>query len=401
MDARDVLIVSAVRTPFGKFGGALRDTPGLELAAHVLREVLTRVGLDAAEVDEVYLGTCVPAETGTVAPVVARQALLSAGYPESTVSMTVDRACCSSLSAVQLGYRAIRLGEADVVVAAGSENLSRVPYTVPQLRWGSRMGHVEASDPLLGLAYPGQNPVSVDAGEVGLEHGFDRDALDRWALSSQQRYSEALAQGKFADEIVPLTLQTRKGPVTFDRDEFPKPDTTLESLSRLPTVYGSPTVTAGNAPGLDAGAAAVLLMSREKAEKLGLSAIARVAAVASVATAPRQLASVPAPAIRRALAQAGIELADLDLIEINEAFAAMPLVTSAVLADGDAELARALQEKTNVNGGAVAIGHPVGASGARILLTLAYELRRRGAQWGAAGICGGLGQGDAAIVTRA
>lgn len=393
----DVVVVSAVRTPYGKFGGALKDVPGVELASHVIREVLARVDCAPDAVDEVYLGTCVPAETGVIAPVVARQALLAAGLPETTVSMTLDRACCSSLTAVQMAWRSITLGEADVALAVGAENLSRAPHVVPQLRWGARMGHVTLDEPLQ-MKYPGHAPVSVDTGHIALDHGIDREDLDRWALRSQQRYQEALQAGKVAHEVAPLTIQTRKGPVTVDADEFPKPETSLEGLAKLPTVYGSPTVTPGNAPGLDAGATAILLMRREYAETNGFKVLATVLSCASVAGDPRDIVTIPAKAIAKATEKLGLSVDDLDLLEINEAFAAMPLVSTQLLADGDEAKTEAIRERTNVNGGAIAIGHPVGASGARILMTLIYELARRGGGHGAASICGGLGQGDCAVV---
>ncbi|HEY9855406.1 MAG TPA: thiolase family protein [Stenomitos sp.] len=396
-EVSEVVIVSAVRTPYGKFGGALKDVPGVQLAAHVIQEALKRANLSPDRVDEVYLGTCVPAETGVIAPVVARQALLLAGMPEETVSMSLDRACCSSMTAIQMGLRAIQLGEADVVLAVGAENLSRAPYMVPSLRFGARMGHVELSDPLQ-MKYPGHAPVSVDTGHIAQEHGVGREDLDAWAYRSQQRYQEALAAGKYDAEIAPIELATRKGPVTFARDEFPKPETTPESLAKLPTVYGSPTVTAGNAPGLDAGATAILLMSKQKAEELGLKPLATVLTVASVAGEPKDIVTIPAKAIEKGLAKTGLQLEDLSLIEINEAFAAMPLVSTKLLGGGDAAKVEALRAKTNVNGGAIAIGHPVGASGARIVMALVNELKRRGGGYGAASICGGLGQGDCTIV---
>lgn len=393
----EVVIVGAVRSPFGKFGGALKDVPGLQLATHVIRGLLDRANCSADRVDEVYLGTCVPAETGVLAPVVARQALLAAGLPEETVSVTLDRACCSSLAAVQMAMRSIQLGDAEVALAVGSENLSRVPHVAPQLRWGARMGHVTLEEPLQ-MKYPGHAPVSVDTGHIALEHGIGREDLDLWAYRSQKRYQEALQAGKVAHELLPLTLESRKGPVTIDADEFPKPDTTLEGLAKLPTVYGSPTVTPGNAPGLDAGATALLLMSRDYATKNGFQVLATLLSFASVAGDPKDIVTIPAKAIRKATEKAGLSVDDLDLIEINEAFAAMPLVSTKLLGEGDPEKVEALRERTNVNGGAIAIGHPVGASGARILMALIYELGRRGGGVGAASICGGLGQGDCAIV---
>jgi acetyl-CoA C-acetyltransferase len=271
------------------------------------------------------------------------------------------------------------------------------------VRWASGLTQPKIKDHLFPIGYTGHNSLAKDAGDVAVEHDIGREEQDAWALRSQQRWAEANEAGRFRDELMPLEIPQRKGePILFDRDENPRPDTKLEKLAGLKPVYGSPTVTAGNAPGLDAGASAVLLMSKEKAQDLGLAPLATVLRVASVAREPRYIASAPADAIQKALEQADLGLDDISLIEINEAFAAMPLVSSKILADkyysGDAEKLAQLREKINVNGGAVAMGHPVGASGARILMTLAYELRRRGGGYGACGICGGLAQADAAII---
>jgi len=397
---RQVVIASAVRTAFGRFGGLLKDVSAVDLAAHVMKACVDRVDLDASELDEIYLGVCSQAETGTMAPVVARQALLRAGFPPKTVSMTLDRACCSSLAAVQLAGRAVRCGDASLVLAGGAENMSRVPLQLDaSVRWGTKVGHLALRDELFTMSYPNYNPVSVDAGQVAVEHDIGREEQDRWALLSQQRYAQAQAEGKFECEIVPITVQGRRGEsVVVDQDESPRPDTSMEKLERLKTVYGSPTVTAGNAPGLNAGAAMVLVTSRAEAERRDLTILAEVLSVASVAMEPRLIAEVPAPAIQAALDQAGLKFDDVALFEINEAFAAMPLVASKLLAGGDPDRTQWIRDRLNVNGGAVAIGHPVGASGARILLTMIYELMRRGGGLGACAICGGLAQGDAAVV---
>jgi acetyl-CoA C-acetyltransferase len=256
-------------------------------------------------------------------------------------------------------------------------------------------------DGLYGLGYKGFNPVSVDAGEVALEYGITREDQDRWAYQSQMRYAKAFSEGKFkvGEELMAVEIPQKKGSLLiFDKDEFPKPDTTLEKLSKLPLVYGSPTVTAGNAPGLDTGASAVLIMSEKNANEKGLKPLAKILSMVATATTPRLIAAIPGFTIQKALEKARIGLDQIDLIEINEAFAAMPLVSAKILAEGDSEKMRSLLEKTNVNGGAIAIGHPVGASGARILMTLIYELRRRGGGIGVASICGGLAQGDGAVV---
>ncbi len=398
-DRQDVVIVAAARTPFGRFGGAMKDIPSLELGVMAIQEVLKRVDRGNDIVDELYYGTCVLSENSLEQNVLARQALLKAGLPPGVVSLTLDRACCSSMTAVHLGYRAIKSGEAHVVLAVGAENMSRTPYLAPDVRWGKRLGPANLKDPLYALGYEGWNPVSVDAGEVALQHGEEREAQDKWAYQSQQRYARAFEKGIFNDELFPIEVGEGKKQVVVDKDEQPRPDVTLEQLAKLPTVYGSPTVTPGNAPGLNTGAAAIVLMSRQKVEEFGLKPLASVEAIASVALEPNLIAAVPAPAIEQVLKKAGnVSLDSLDCIEINEAFAAMPLVSSRILADGDPERLKKLREKINVNGGAIAIGHPVGASGARIILTLMYELRRAGGSRGVAAICGGLAQGDAVLL---
>ena len=402
MEEKNVVIVSAVRTPFGKFGGTLKDIPSIELGAMVIREVLKRVNVKGEEVEETYYGSAVPGEVGLETDVPARQATLKAGMPSDAVSITVDRACCSSLAAVRLGFRAIRAGDIEVALGVGAENMSRTPLIVPPyVRWGSRLGSIELWDGLFGLGYKGFNPVSVDAGEVALEYGITREDQDRWAYQSQMKYVKAFSEGKFkiGEELMRVEIPQRKGPpLLFEKDEFPRPDTTLEKLSKLPLIYGSPTVTAGNAPGLDTGASAILIMSEGKAKEKGLKPLAKILSMVATATTPRLIAAIPGFTIQRALEKAQRTLDQVDLIEINEAFAAMPLVSAKILADGDSEKMKALLEKTNVNGGAIAIGHPVGASGARILMTLIYELRRRGGGIGVASICGGLAQGDGAVV---
>lgn len=402
MEENGVVVVSAVRTPFGRFGGILKEIPSIELGAMVIREALNRVRVKGEEVEETYYGTAIPAEVALETDVPARQALLKAGMPPEAISITLDRACCSSLAAVRLGFRAIRAGEIDVALGVGAENMSRTPLLVPpHIRWGSRLGPIELFDGIHALGYKGFNPVSVDAGEVALEYGVSREDQDQWAYQSQMKYAKAFSGGKFkvGEELMRLEIPQKKGPpIFFERDEFPKPDTTLEKLSKLPLVYGSPTVTAGNAPGLDTGASAILLMSEKKARELGLEPLAKIVSMVATATTPRLLAAIPGFTIQRVLKKAQMDLDQIDLIEINEAFAAMPLVSAKILADGNPRKMKSILEKTNVNGGAIAIGHPVGASGARILMTLIYELIRRGGGMGVASICGGLAQGEGAIV---
>jgi acetyl-CoA C-acetyltransferase len=402
MIENNVVVVSAVRTPFGRFGGTLKDIPSIELGAMVIREALRRVNVKGEEIEETYYGVAVPGEVGLETDVPARQATLKAGMPPDAVSITLDRACCSSMAAVRLGFRAIRSGEIDMALGVGAENMSRAPLIVPpEIRWGKRLGNIELWDGLYGLGYKGFNPVSVDAGEVALEYGITREDQDRWAYQSQMKYAKAFAEGKFkmGEELMRVEIPQRKGPpIVLEKDEFPKPDTTLEKLSKLPLVYGSPTVTAGNAPGLDTGASAILLMTEKKAREKGLKPLAKILSMVANATTPRLIAAIPGFNIQKALEKARVTLDQVDLIEVNEAFAAMPLVSAKILADGDPEKMKSLLGKTNVNGGAIAIGHPVGASGARILMTLIYELRRRGGGIGVASICGGLAQGDGAVV---
>lgn len=395
----EVVVVSSARTPFSRFGGPLKDFSSIDMLVALLEELLRRCSLECRAIDEIIVGTCTPSETGVVAPVVARQALLKAGFPVTTLSMTIDRACCSSSTAIQLAMNDIQSGRSSIAIAAGVENMSRTPMMIPKLRWGARLGNVLIKDPLFELGYDGFNPVAVDAGNVALENGIDRQMQDAWAVQSQQRYQEALIAGKISDEIVPLNIpQDRGDPVQIVCDDFPRADTSLEKLSRLKTVYGSPTVTPGNAPGLDAGAAGVVLMSHHKAASLRIPILAKLVDVVSVADDPRQIASIPALAINTALKRVGWKLPQLSLIEINEAFAAMPLVSMRILAQDDSTIFEHLQKITNVNGGAIAVGHPVGASGARIFLTMINELKRRGGGKGIAAICGGLAQGDAMIV---
>jgi len=402
-EQKEIVIVSAVRTPFSKFGGALKGYHSTDLGAMVMKEVLNRVSVPGEQVDMVYYGMCIQSEAAIEYNVNARQALLKAGLPPETVSLTIDRACCSSLTGVQMGFRDILCGEADVVMAVGAENMSNTPFVLHNVRWSTGLAQPKIVDHLYPIMYTGYGSLAKDAGDVAVEHDISREEQDKWALRSHQLWSEANSAGKFADELMTVEVpQRKKDPIQFERDELPRPDTTLEKLARLPTVYESPTVSAGNAPGLDTGASAVLLMTREKAAEMGLKPLAKVISLASVAREPRYIASAPADSMTKALEKAGLGLDDMSLLEINEAFAAVPLVSSKILADryydGDAEKLAALRERLNVNGGAVAIGHPVGASGARILMTLVYELRRRGGGYGICGICGGLAQSDAAVI---
>ncbi len=398
MNNNDVVIVSALRTPFGRFGGLMKDLPSVELGARVIKAVVEKAGVETSLIEELYYGTCMLAENALNQNVLARQALLKAGLPAKTLSLSIDRACCSSMTALHLCYRQIRSGEREVMIAAGAENMSRVPYLL-HARWGSRLGLPVMEDNLYELGYRDWKAVSLDAGEVAVEEGVTREEQDQWALLSHRRYFEALKAGKFNMEIIPTeVVSSKRKSITLLEDEQARPDISLEELQMLPTVYGSPTVTAGNAPGLNTGAAAILLMSRSKAEKLGIKPLAVIKGIAGIADEARNIARAPAIVIKKILDAQGFTVEELDLIEINEAFAAMPLVSGKMLLGQPMTRDSELAGKLNVNGGAIAIGHPLGASGARLVMTLAYELNRRGGGRGVAAICGGLAQGDATLI---
>jgi len=395
----DVVIVSGVRTPFSKFGGALKEMHSTDLGVIVIKESLRRAGLKGDDLDEVYYGMCDQAEAALYDNVNARQAILRAGLPDHLVSLTIDRACCSSLCAVQLGRRAILLNEADTCMAVGAENMSNTPLLMNGHRWGQGMKPLLVQDYLNPITYREYTPLGRDAGEIAIEHGISREEQDAWALGSHQKWAAADKAGLFNDELVSIELSSKKStPVMFSKDELPRPDTTMEALAKLKTIYGSPTVTAGNAPGLDAGATAVIIMRRARAEKMGVQPLATIVSVASGAGEPRRMAELPAVVIGKALERASLKIDDMKIIEINEAFAAVTLVSTKILAGGNETKWREMLKKTNPNGGAIAIGHPVGASGGRILMTMMYELKRRGGGYGVCGICGGLAQGDAVVI---
>ncbi len=399
---KDVVIVEGVRTPFSPFGGPLRDIPSIELGACVIKEIVKRSGLKGDQFDEIFYGMTMMVEAALYNNVCARQAALIAGLPAEQVSLTIDRACCSSMASAIMAFRTIRSGEGDVFMAVGAENMSHCPQIAPpELRWGQRMGPIVFRDPVSPIGHPNFPPEAKNAGDVAVQYGIGREEQDEWAYRSQMRYQEAKKAEKFkiGEELTPIEIPQKKGPpLIFSEDAFPKPDTTLEKLAKLKTIYASPTVTPGNAPGLDTGAAALLILSGEKSRELGLKPFAKIIATASVCTDPTMLAVNPGYAIKKVLSKTGMTGEGIDLFEINEAFAAVPLVSSKILGDGDEAKTKKIRERLNVNGGAIAIGHPVGASGARIIMTLMYELRRRGGGYGAAAICGGLSQGDAVLI---
>ena len=395
----EVFIVAATRTPFGRFGGMLKDLTAAELGAAAIREAMRRASIEGpalssvegTAINQVILGNCMGA--ATLGQVPARQAALKADLPDSVPALAINTACTAALQAAGLGFALIRHGEAEVIVAGGMESMSQAPYILPQARWGYRLGHGQIVDALTNaLTCPISGvQMGVFASQVAQEYGIGRQEQDRWALSSQQRYQAAQAAGKFSDEITPVEVKTRKGEVVVTKDEQPRPDTTYEKLAALPPAFEPEgTVTAGNAPGLNDGAAALVLMSRQAAKAQGLEPLARIVATAHASAAPQLINVVPALAAQNALQKAGLTVENIDLWEINEAFAAVTLTASKILGL-DPEL-------VNVNGGSVAIGHPVGATGARILMTLIYELRRRGGGTGLATICGAGANGYAMIV---
>ena len=396
---KNIVIVSACRTPFDKFGGAMKSIPSYQLAAQVMTDCLEKINFKKEDVPFITYGTTIHAEVGPYVNVPVRQALLKAGFPATTKSVTVDRACCSSMSGLMWACREIQVGEIDVAMAVGAENLSNIPYSVDsKVRWGLKLGNTPFFDVAAGFNYPGFGPVSVDTDNVAKEHGVTRQEMDEWSVRSQQLYKKALDEGKFKDEIVPYVIHEKKGDIVMDADVSPRPETTMETLAKLKPVYGTEAITAGNSPGLNAGATAMLIMTEDKAKEYGLEPLAYIRDFDCQCSDPQNIPTVPALVTNSLLKRNGMKPQDLDLLEINEAFAAMPLVSTKIIADGDEQLLAHLRDICNVNGGAVAIGHPMGATGLRLIMTLMYELRRRGGGKGIACLCGGLAQGDGVLI---
>lgn len=391
---KEVVIVSAARTPFGKFGGGLKPLKAGDLGGLAIQEALKRAGITGGQVDEVVYGTVLAAGQGQVP---ARQASVKGGIPFEVPCLTINKVCGSALKAVTLGAQMIKAGDADVIVAGGMESMSNSPYLVNDTRWGSRMFNVEMVDGMVhdGLWCPQYDVhMGVHGGTVAKEYGVTREMQDAWALRSQQRWSQGEARGVFNEERFAVEVPGKKGTVTVvDKDEAPRPETTLEALAKLPPIFDpNNTVTAGNAPGTNDGASAVVIMSREKAQALGTPILATIKGYAQSARDSRYIATVPGLAIQKLMEKNGLTLRDFDLMEINEAFAAVPLVSCLGILGMSRE---EMDAKVNVNGSAVAVGHPIGATGARILMTMIYELRRRGQKSGVAAICSGMAQGDA------
>jgi acetyl-CoA C-acetyltransferase len=390
----EIVIVGAARTPIGTFGGAFADVPGPQLGAVAIRAALERSGVDPSAVDEVIMGNVLQAGQG-MNP--ARQAALGAGLPVSVPAMTINKVCGSGLKAVALAAQAICLGDAEVVVAGGLENMSRAPYLLEKARTGYRMGDGTLVDSLIheGLwCVFSDCHMGVTAENVAREYEIARAQQDRFAAESQGRAARAIESGVFDAEIAPVEAPAAKGATRLvDRDEHPRPGTTEERLAGLrPAFLGDGTVTAGNASGINDGAAALVVTSARKARDLGLRPLATVRAYAAAGVEPRVMGLGPIPATQHALGRAGLTIADLDLYEVNEAFAAQSLAVAHEL--------RLDPERLNVHGGAIALGHPIGASGARILVTLLHEMERRDAHRGLATLCIGGGQGFAMVVER-
>ena len=391
---KKAVIVGAVRTAVGSFGGALKDVGAVELGAIVIKEALRRAGVEAAQVDEVIMGNVLQAGLGQNP---ARLAAVRAGLPVDVPALTINKVCGSGLKAMNLAAASIMLGDAEIVVAGGMENMSQAPFLAPGARWGLRMGNGSLVDSMLtdGLTcgFDGIH-MGITAENIAEEFCISREEQDTLAARSQQRAVSAIESGRFQDEIVPVVIPQKKGdPVVFANDEFPKKGSTAEALAKLrPAFKKDGSVTAGNASGINDGAAAVVMMSEDKARELGLEPMATIASYASAGVEPRIMGTGPIKATQKALAKAGMTLADLELIESNEAFAAQAL-----------SVAKTLEfnlDIVNVNGGAIAIGHPIGASGARIFVTLLFEMQKRNAKTGLATLCIGGGQGVATIVVR-
>ncbi len=391
---QEVVIVRAVRTAIGSFGGTLKDLPAAELGSVVIKDILEKTGIPPAEIDEVILGNVLQAGLGQNP---ARQAAIRAGIPEHVPSYTVNKVCGSGLKAVGLAAQAIRAGDGQVYIVGGMENMSLAPYVDQKARWGARMGHSELVDVMIkdGL-WCAFNDVhmGITAENIAERWQISREEQDQFAALSQQKCEAAQAEHRFAAEIVPVVIPQRKGdPIRFDRDEYPRAGVTAEGLGKLrPAFKKDGTVTAGNASGINDGAAALLIMSVDKAISLGLKPMARLLSYAASGVDPAVMGIGPVLASRKALAKANLSIEDMDLIEANEAFAAQSIAVAKELGFDSA--------KVNVNGGAIALGHPIGASGARILVTLLHALENRNLKRGLATLCIGGGQGYAIVVER-
>jgi acetyl-CoA C-acetyltransferase len=385
------VITSAVRTPVGKYGSALRSCSAVDLGAAAIREAVARAGVSSGEIDHVVMGHVVQAGAGQIS---SRQAAVAAGIPKEVPAITLNNVCLSSLTAVAYAGQLIRLGEIETAVAGGMESMTNAPYLIRSARWGGRMGDAEIVDAMIhdGLwsTFTGQH-MGESSDEVNAELGISREEQDAWAARSHQRAADARAAGRSAEEVVEVEAGTRRAPTLVSEDEGIRPEATAESLAELPPAFGADgTITAGNASQLSDGAAAVTVMSAERAERLGLEPLAEIVASGMCAERFGYLHTVPAIALRNALEKAGLDVTDIGLLEINEAFASVAVHATRMLG--------ASEDIVNVNGNSVALGHALGSTGARMAVTLVHEMRRRGVEYGAATLCGGGGQGYALIL---
>lgn len=391
---REVVIVSAARTPIGSFGGALKDVAAVTLGAVAAKEAIKRAGIDPAIINEVVFGNVLQ---GGLGQNVARQVAMAAGVPKEVPAMTINKVCGSGLRTVGLAAQIIKAGDADCILAGGAESMSQSGYIMPAARWGARMGDSKIVDIMVhdGLTDAYNNyHMGITAENIVDQWGLTREELDQFATASQNKAEAAIKAGRFKDEIVPVEIPQRKGdPIVFDTDEFPKFGATVEGMAKLkPAFKKDGAVTAANASGINDSGAALIVMSKEKADELGLKYLCKVTSYASAGVDPTIMGIGPVPASKSALEKANLTIADMDLIEANEAFAAQSVAVGKDLGFDPAKL--------NVNGGAIALGHPIGASGARILITLIYEMLKRDSKYGLATLCIGGGMGTSLIVER-
>lgn len=424
----DIVCVSAVRTPFGRFGGSLKDIDIYDLGAVAMENSMKRISLAPELIDEVWWGNGDTSSTkDPYTPVVARQTMLKSGIPPERPSVAFDQACISAMDAAKYGARSIQLREAEIVMAGGSTSFSTIPFLMRGLRWeGRRHTSFLVEDPIIPLGYKDYAPVAVDAGNVAVEYGVSREEQDEFAYVSHNNYGKAWERGFFKHEMEPLEIvqKDKKGNVVskklLDIDEQYRPDIKLEALAKLKPVFGNPTCTAGNSPGMNDGATAQIIMRREKAEQLGLDIIYTIVAMSSIALQPRIMPVSPGFAIKKCLDEVKMNIDDMKFIEINEAFACVPLVSTKLLSnkrfmsanygemvkdasekpilDNDEKQYQDLKKRLNVNGSAIAVGHPNTASGARLMMTAAYNLKENGGGYAACSICGGLTQGAGSII---
>lgn len=391
MKMRNVVIVAAARTPIGAIGGQFKDLTAVELSVPVMQDLVERAGIDPAIIDDVIWGENY--QRTYRENNLARVALIKAGLPNTVPGITIHRNCTSSMSSIQFGTYQIMAGEADCIMAGGADSMSNAPFMVFNARYGKKYGHMDLRDSMWdSLTEPGVGPgMGITAENVADEYNVTREEMDKYSLRSQQRAVAAIDAGKFKEEIIPIIVHGRKGDVVYDTDEYPKRDTSLEKLAKLkPTFKEDGRVTAGNASGMNDASSGVILMNEEKAKEVGAPILARIVSVATTGVRPEVMGIGPISATEKALCKAGLTIDDIDLFEINEAFAAQCIACQKTLGIPD--------EKLNVNGSGISLGHPVGATGSRLVVTLIYELKKRGGKYGLATLCAGGGMGTAVII---